>query len=144
MGLVPISPESDNLDNKFFRPRRRPGDRPGGATIGNQASCVARLTAVGVSAQNISKRCNRRNGFGSANMRLRVTIFHITDTVKIHATIDALDNLVLAAPRQLRLVQPRAPIDLYTRSQTLLGINSFDSLSVKEAYGHIRSGGAWT
>ena len=146
MGLVPISPESDNLDNKFFPPPSQTSETdPGGATIGNQASCVAQLTAVGVSAQNISKRCGRRNGFGSANMRLRVSpIFHITDTVKIHATIDALDNLVLGStPDSFAWSNPWAPIDLYTRSQTppSSGINSFgDSLAVKEAYGHIRFG----
>jgi hypothetical protein len=78
-------------------------------------------------------------------MRLRLEpTLHITDTVKVHATIDALDNLVLGStPDSFLGDSPFAPIDLYTRTQNppSAGLNSFtDSIVVKRAYGHIRFG----
>lgn len=146
MGLYPNNPAANDLNNKFFPPPGETAEPDGnGSLTGNQASCLTQLNAIGVSAQNIQKRCARRNGFGSANMRLRIRpTLHVTDTVKVHATIDALDNMVLGStPDSVAWSNPWAPIDLYTRTQTppSAGINSFsDSLTVKEAYGHIRFG----
>ncbi|MGB1700920.1 MAG: hypothetical protein ACPHRO_13260, partial [Nannocystaceae bacterium] len=73
MGLWPNNPAANDLGNKFFPPPAETAETDGsGSLIGNQASCLAQLNAIGVSAQNIQKRCERRNGFGSANMRLRI------------------------------------------------------------------------
>ena len=76
-------------------------------------------------------------------MRLEPTI-HVTDTVKVHAQLDALDNLVLGStPDSLLADNPSAPIDLFTRTQLPPsdGRNSGrDSIVVKRAYGHIRFG----
>ncbi len=126
---------------KFFPP---PEKAPVGEA-GNDANCVARLKEKGVSAQKITKRCERRNGISSANMRFRVSpTLHISETVKIHATVDALDNLVLGStPDSFAGDHAWAPIDLYTRTQVPPsdGNNAFqDSLVVKRVYGHIHFG----
>lgn len=147
LGLGPAE-QPVTEDTKFFRPPAQTdepnvdtdGDRP------NDVHCGEVLVENGVNDPNkLARRCQRRNGFASANMRLRLEpTLHITDSVMVHTTIDALDNLVLGStPDSFVGENPWAPIDLYTRTQypPSAGINSFqDSLTVKRAYGHIRFG----
>lgn len=140
-------------DNKFFPPPNVANETTDGLpqtdldplTSGNDANCLGGLLEKGVNSAKASRRCGRRNGFGSANMRLRLEpTLHITDTVKVHATIDALDNLVLGStPDSFLGENPYAPIDVFTRTQMPPsdGRNGFtDSIVVKRAYGHIRFG----
>jgi hypothetical protein len=142
--------DNSSADNKFFPPPAVANETVDGAGApisqgGTDANCLGGLLDRGINASKAQRRCGRRNGFGSANMRLRMEpTLHITDTVKVHATIDALDNLVLGStPDSMLGENPFAPIDLYTRTQMPPsdGRNSFsDSITVKRAYGHIRFG----
>ncbi|HET6583879.1 MAG TPA: TIGR04551 family protein [Nannocystaceae bacterium] len=132
--------------NKFFEPPAESSefDERNVATE-NDASCGNRLSSSGVNTQRAAMRCNRRHGFASANMRLRLEpTLHITDTVRVHSQIDILDNLVLGStPDSFGWDNPYAPIDLYSRTQTppTSGINSFrDSIVAKRAWGHIKFG----
>ena len=136
-----------NPNGKFFLPPSEAletNDLDDNA-IENQANCIARLSSRGVNPNRIGKRCPRHRGISSANMRLRLNpTLHVSDSVKVHATIDALDNLVLGStPDSYLSANPYAPIDLYTRTQVppAAGINSFsDSITVKRAYGDIHFG----
>jgi len=140
--------EAAAVDNKFFPPPAVANETVDGQPTnqgGTDANCYGTLVMKGVNDQKAGRRCGRRNGFGSANMRLRMEpTLHITDTVKVHATIDALDNLVLGStPDAFMGDSPFAPIDFYTRTQNppSAGLNSWsDSIVVKRAYGHIRFG----
>ena len=140
--------QSDALDSKYFPPPSVANETIDGVPAnqgGTDANCYGTLIQKGVNAQKAGRRCGRHNGFGSANMRLRMEpTLHITDTVKVHATIDALDNLVLGStPDSFMGDSPFAPIDIYTRTQNppSAGLNSWgDSIVVKRAYGHIRFG----
>ena len=151
LGLADTRPGSpDYTSDGFFRPPAETDEvdttAPGTDTLRtNDVACIQRLQTQGVPASKIGNRCRRRNGFASANMRLRIApTIHVTDTVKIHAQIDALDNLVLGStPDSYGWDHPWAPIDLYTRTQTppTSGINSFtDSIVVKRAWGQIHFG----
>lgn len=132
--------------NKYFRPPvERAEVRDDGMIVANDARCLTRLTERGVSVLRASTRCQRRNGFGSANLRLRLEpTLHVTDTVKVHSQVDLLDNVVLGStPDSFAYDNPNAPIDLFTRSQVppQAGVNSFDdSILVKRAWGQIRFG----
>jgi uncharacterized protein (TIGR04551 family) len=132
--------------NKFFRPPVEQAEvREDGTTIENNASCFTRLTDRGVSGDRAGQRCQRRQGFGSANLRLRLEpTLHITDTVKVHSQLDLLDNVVLGStPDSFAFDNPNAPIDLFTRRQVppVGGMNSFDdSIMVKRAWGQIKFG----
>lgn len=151
LGLDSYNPYSDRAPNKFFAPPAETPDILENATDGvgglqnNSADCRTRLTDRGVSAIRAGTRCQRRNGFASANMRLRLEpTLHITDTVRVHAQIDVLDNVVLGStPDSYAYDNPYAPIGLYSRTQLppSAGINSFqDSILAKRAWGHIRFG----
>lgn len=139
-----------NLDNPHFVPPAQVGEVPDGdygedMGVPSDGNCYGTLIAQGLRESKAGRRCARRNGFGSANMRLRLEpTLHITDTVKVHAQLDALDNLVLGStPESLLADNPYAPIDLFTRTQLppSAGQNSGrDSIVVKRAYGHIRFG----
>lgn len=139
-----------NLDNPWFVPPAQTGEVPDGdygddTGVPNDANCFGTLIGRGLRESKVGRRCARRNGFGSANMRLRLEpTLHITDTVKVHAQLDALDNLVLGStPDSLLADNPSAPIDLFTRTQLppSAGQNAGrDSIVVKRAYGHIRFG----
>nr|WP_293179763.1 TIGR04551 family protein [Nannocystis sp.] len=141
--------QANDLDQKFFPPPAVAGETIDGQGTNpptpSDANCYGTLLQKGINVQKAGRRCGRHNGFGSANMRLRLEpTLHITDTVKVHATIDALDNLVLGStPDAFMGDSPFAPIDLYTRTQNppSAGLNNWsDSLVVKRAYGHIRFG----
>jgi uncharacterized protein (TIGR04551 family) len=115
--------------------------------LANDANCVVQQDARGVPSDRIARRCQsrRRQGFGSANMRLRLEpTLNVTDTVSVHAQIDVLDNVVLGStPDSYRLDNPFAPIDTFARTQTppSAGINGFqDSIVAKRAWGRIRFG----
>ena len=77
---------------------------------------------------------------GTANLRLRLSpVFHISDTVRIHTTIDLLDNIVLGSTPDYMSAYPHpfVPIDTMTLTQIppSSGVNSFqDSFTVKEAW----------
>ncbi|HVI00197.1 MAG TPA: TIGR04551 family protein [Enhygromyxa sp.] len=137
--------ENDQGGNKFFVPPAETNETtPDGPTF-NQANCAAQLSARGVSQQRIGSRCARRRGAGGGNLRLRLEpTIHVTDTIKIHAQVDLLDNLVLGStPDSFAADNPWAPIDLFTRTQfpPTEGINSFnDSITVKRAWGEVRFG----
>lgn len=147
LGLAQPNTASDpQTNNKFFRP---PAETPelgsAGGVTANDANCLNRLDTQGVAADKANRRCDRRNGFASANMRLRLEpTLHVTDTIRVHAQIDALDNLVMGStPDSYGWDNPYAPINIYTRTQTppTAGINSFrDSIVVKRAWGQIRFG----
>lgn len=140
--------DNSALQNPYFVPPSVAAETVGGFGEGVGASdvnCVGTLTGVGINQGKASRRCGRRNGFASANMRMRIEpTIHVTDTVKVHAQLDALDNLVLGStPDSLLGDNPNAPIDLFTRTQLPPsdGRNSArDSIVVKRAYGHIRFG----
>jgi hypothetical protein len=138
--------DTDNKAHKFFiPPSETPETTDSGALVTNDAGCRAQLSAQGVSPARQARRCQRRRGFGGANMRLRLSpTIHVTDTVKIHAQVDLLDNLVLGStPDSFSAENPWAPIDLFTRTQypQLAGVNSFnDSITVKRGWGEIRFG----
>ena len=144
--------QSDSTGTKFFPPPAVANEtidgQPAAATTtiaGNDANCYGALVAQGVNVVKAGRRCGRHNGFGSANMRFRMEpTLHITDTIKVHATIDALDNLVLGStPDSYLGDSPFAPLDVFSRTQNppSAGQNSFtDSIVVKRAYGHIRFG----
>lgn len=136
------------LQNPYFVPPSVAAETVGqfGDGVGaSDVNCVGTLTSYGILPGKASRRCARRNGFASANMRLRMEpTIHVTDTIKVHAQLDALDNLVLGStPDSLLGDNPNAPIDLFTRTQMPPsdGRNSAsDSIVVKRAYGHIRFG----
>lgn len=138
--------DDDEKAHKFFiPPSETPETTESGVLVTNDAGCRAQLTAQGVSPLRQNRRCQRRRGFGGANMRLRLSpTIHVTDTVKVHAQVDLLDNLVLGStPDSFSSESPWAPIDLFTRSQypQLAGVNSFnDSITVKRGWGEIRFG----
>lgn len=145
LGLSQFNDDA-NRPNKFFRPPAEQGEiASDGTVIENQASCQTRLSQNGVSQLRVGNRCRRRQGFGSANMRLRLEpVLHITDTVSVHSQIDVLDNVVLGStPDSYAWDNPLAPMNLYTRTQMppSAGINSFqDSILAKRAWGRIRFG----
>ena len=145
LGQPPAASGVD-LGNKYFPPPSTQPETIEGAVVrASDANCFAYLSDQGVNPNKALKRCNRRNGVASANMRLRLDpTLHITDSVKVHATIDALDNMVLGSTPDSYLGEnPYAPIDLYTRTQVPPsdGRNAWgDSITVKRAWGHIRFG----
>lgn len=132
---------------KFFAP---PAESPeideNGDILGpNDARCYTRLTTNGVTEQRAVNRCQRRNGFASANMRLRLEpTLHITDSVSVHSQIDIFDNLVLGStPDSYNADYPGAPLNMFTRSQVVpqAGVNSSqDSIVAKRAWGRIKFG----
>jgi hypothetical protein len=138
--------DEEEREHKFFVPPAEMGEySEDGALQSNQAGCAAQLSARGVSPSRIGNRCRRRRGFGGANMRLRLNpTIHVTDTVKVHAQVDLLDNLVLGStPDAFAAENPWAPMDLFTRTQypPTAGVNAFnDSITVKRAWGEIRFG----
>lgn len=140
--------DGEPQSNKYFIP---PAETPeltdpdAGTFVTNDAGCIAQLSARGVSPNRTGTRCRRRRGFGGANMRLRLQpTIHVTDTIKVHAQVDLLDNLVLGStPDSFTNENPWAPSDLFTRSQypSLAGVNAFnDSITVKRAWGEVRFG----
>jgi uncharacterized protein (TIGR04551 family) len=149
LGLPDRDANANRLPNKFFRPPAEQGElrEEAGRSVfvNNDADCFTRLTDAGVSSQRATTRCQRRNGIGSANLRLRLEpTLHITDTVKVHSQVDVLDNVVLGStPDTYRFDNPDAELDLFTRTQVppQAGVNSLeDSIQVKRAWGHIRFG----
>lgn len=139
--------DSIPAESKFFRPPAEQAEVRDDDMVQdlNDAACARRLTDRGVSPDRAGQRCNRRQGFGSANLRLRLEpTLHITDTVKVHSQLDLLDNVVLGStPDSFAYDNPSAPIDLYTRTQVppQAGVNSFDdSIMVKRAWGQIKFG----
>jgi hypothetical protein len=137
--------DTDPGANKFFVPPAETNETSFDQPSFNQANCAAQMSARGVSNQRIGTRCARRRGAGGANMRLRLQpTIHVTDTIKVHAQVDVLDNLVLGStPDSFAADNPWAPLDLFTRTQfaPTEGINSFnDSITVKRAWGEVRFG----
>ena len=145
--LEPGSLQEGDRPQRFFDPPAETleTDEDGNIDGVNDASCLNRLIDNGVSGSRAVTRCNRRQGFASANMRLRLEpSLHITDTVHVHSQVDILDNVVLGStPDSLLGADPYAPLDLYTRSQDppASGVTSAkDSVVVKRAWGDIRFG----
>jgi uncharacterized protein (TIGR04551 family) len=145
LGVNDIAKEG-NRPTRFFSPPAQSLEvDEDGNTFSNDATCLNRLSDNGVSAQRAFTRCNRRQGFPSANMRLRLEpTLHISDTVRVHAQVDFLDNLVLGSTPQSYLQDdPSAPIDMFTRGQSppQQGLNSVsDSVLVKRSWGEVRFG----
>jgi hypothetical protein len=138
-------PGGEGLTDFFVPPAETPELQPDGSSFSNDVNCQSQLTERGVSPYRIGRRCGRRRGFGGANMRLRLEpTIHVTDTVKVHAQVDLLDNLSLGStPDSFAGNSAWAPIDLFTRTQLppSAGDNSFtDSVVVKRAWGEIRFG----
>ena len=145
LGLIDQVPEG-TLPKRFFSPPAETEEIDAdGMPLANDAQCINRLADGGTSGQRAGARCQRRNGFPSANMRLRLEpTLHITDTVRVHSQVDFLDNLVLGStPDSLAQDNPAAPIDIFTRGQSppQQGLNGpQDSVLVKRAWGEIRFG----
>ena len=145
MGLTPFLSEGDRPIRFFAPPAESAEIDADGNILDNQASCFNRLTSGGTSTARAVTRCNRRNGFASANMRLRLEpTLHITDTVRVHSQVDFLDNLVMGStPDSYNQENPSAPLDIYSRGQAppQQGLNSVsDSVLVKRGWGEVRFG----
>lgn len=146
LGLYNNPDNVSALPTRFFIPPAETDEtRPGEDNVSNQANCLTQQTTLGVSPSRATRRCNRRRGTGGANMRLRFEpTIHVNDTVKVHAQVDFLDNLVLGStPDSFAAQNPWAPIDLFTRTQypPVSGLNSVtDSVTVKRAWGEVRFG----
>jgi len=80
----------------------------------------------------------------SANIRLRYSpTLHLSESLRVKATFDILDNLVLGSTPDFdgNLARPDAPLVAFAQSQASpsSGQNGFrDSIRVKEAYGEFR------
>ncbi len=74
-----------------------------------------------------------------ANIRLRYSpTLHVADWLRVHATVDVLDNVVLGSTPDYALLRPDAPLVVFSGGQAppSAGRNSLvDSVRVKEAYG---------
>ncbi|MGM0577010.1 MAG: TIGR04551 family protein [Myxococcota bacterium] len=76
----------------------------------------------------------------TANIRFRYSpTFHISPTLRIHATFDILDNMVLGSTPDFAgsLARPDVPLSVFSQSQAPpeAGTNGFrDGIRVKEAY----------
>ena len=138
--------DDDTLEHQFFIPPSEMNETDANGTVrGNDANCFNQLSVRGVSQRRLQTRCPRRRGAGGGNLRLRLQpTIHVTDTIKVHAQVDLLDNMVLGStPDSFAGESPWAPIDLFTRTQLppLDGVNSFDdSITVKRAWGEVRFG----
>ena len=101
LGVNDISDEGNRPTRYFSPPAQSLEIDEDGNTFSNDATCLNRLTDGGTSAQRAFTRCNRRQGFPTANMRLRLEpTLHISDTVRVHSQVDFLDNLVLGSTPQ--------------------------------------------
>lgn len=135
-GEVTPTPSSD-----FFLPPsfdNEPNPDPS-VQVPSDVTCAARKTGNS-RAQN---RCgNRKPGIAGANMRLRLDpTIHVTDTIRVHTTLDLLDNLALGSTPEFS--GPLAGMNLFSRSAVapISGVNSVaDSITVKRAWGHARFG----
>lgn len=80
----------------------------------------------------------------SANMRLRYSpTLHVSESLRVKATFDILDNLVLGSTPDFdgNLARPDAPLVAFAQSQASpsAGQNGFrDAIRVKEAYGEFQ------
>ena len=131
--------------SEWFEPPSFGETTEDGQSISNDAGCEQRKTQ----GSRAYTRCARRNNsIGSANMRLRMEpTFHVTDTISVHATIDALDNMVLGSTPEM--FYPNGQMAIFSRTATapitgegpISGIDSIqDSITVKRAWGHIGFG----
>ena len=130
---------------EFFQPPSFLEYDEDGLARPNDAGCDGRKSPQ----TNAWNRCNKKKGgMASANMRLRMEpTFHVSDTVSVHAQIDALDNLVLGStpemyyPGGTMAIFSRTAIAPLTGVGTVSGIDSIqDSITVKRAWGHIQFG----
>lgn len=146
LGLSDVIDEGDRPSRFFAPPAESVETNEDGEIISaNQADCLTRQQNNGTSVARAATRCRRRQGIASANMRLRMEpTIHVTDTVKVHAQVDFLDNIVLGStPDSYGYDFPGAPIDLYTRTQLppSAGQNTTqDSVLVKRGWGEIKFG----
>ncbi|MBM4370639.1 MAG: hypothetical protein FJ098_03250 [Deltaproteobacteria bacterium] len=82
----------------------------------------------------------KEKALGSTNMRFRLQpTIHVWDRIRIHTTVDFLDNVVLGSTPDVggAAVRPLLPLDLLTRTQVppTSGVNSWrDSVVIKEAW----------
>jgi uncharacterized protein (TIGR04551 family) len=75
-------------------------------------------------------------------MRLRMEpTFHVTDTISVHTTIDALDNLVLGSTPEAFYPNGQMKIFSRTAQAPIGGLDTVqDSITVKRAWGRIKFG----
>ncbi|MCA9522067.1 MAG: TIGR04551 family protein [Myxococcales bacterium] len=78
----------------------------------------------------------------SANLRLRYSpTFHLSEGLRIHATFDILDNLVLGSTPDFHPNRPDAPLSVFSTTQApVSGMRNsiYDAIRVKEVYGEWR------
>jgi uncharacterized protein (TIGR04551 family) len=78
------------------------------------------------------------NWIAGANMRFRYEpTIHVSETLRIHAQFDVLDNLLLGSTPDYNPSRPDAPLTLFSHTQAPMqgGRNSLrDAISVKQAY----------
>lgn len=140
LGVQPVTNgTTSDQATEFFRPPSFQGEGEVPDLTPNDVACTARKSGNSRAAS----RCGqKKGGFASANMRLRMEpTFHVSDSIRVHATIDALDNLVLGSTPELG--GPTATMNVFQRSSVapISGVNDFqDSLTVKRAWGHAHFG----
>ncbi|MFO0746127.1 MAG: TIGR04551 family protein [Myxococcota bacterium] len=120
---------------------------PGDAKSGT-SGIAAPLTenAINNSDQETSSQVGTDDAkvIASANIRLRYSpTLHVSESLRVHATFDILDNLVLGSTPDFdgNLSRPDAPLVAFSSSQAPPsdGRNGFrDSIRVKEAYGEFQ------
>lgn len=78
----------------------------------------------------------------TANMRLRYSpTVHISDSLRIHTTVDILDNLVLGSTPDYGFARSDVPLSVLSQAQAppSAGVNGVsDSIRIKEAYGEFQ------
>lgn len=93
------------------------------------------------SASQLSSSEKSEESIAGANIRFRYApIIHVDDWLRIHSTVDILDNLVLGSTPDYAELRPDASFTLFAGSQAppTSGRNSLsDSLRVKEVYANV-------
>ncbi len=140
--------------NGYFRFRADYFLRPHLGVVGrtiNPASTVGTSGVLPPLSQNVfnaENEASQLNGeerseesMAGANIRLRYSpIFHVDDWLRIHSTLDILDNLVLGSTPDYAPLRADTPFALFSGSQAppTEGRNSTsDGIRVKEAFANV-------
>jgi uncharacterized protein (TIGR04551 family) len=89
----------------------------------------------------LSEEERKGSEIASANIRFRYSpTLHVADWLRIHSTLDILDNLVLGSTPDYASFRPDSPLVLFSSSQAppIAGENApMNSIQVKEAYAEV-------
>jgi uncharacterized protein (TIGR04551 family) len=104
---------------------------------------VSRNTKNSGDNSQLSKDDKGEETIAGANMRLRYSpTIHVADWLRIHATFDIFDNIVLGSTPDYAYFRPDAALVLFSGGQappSALQNALVDSVRVKEAYGEVRA-----